>query len=63
MTALENFIQSNRLSEVDVMNQLQGHGGIISDCCVWAKDVPATDAVKAVAWLKKEKLKQDGNLL
>jgi hypothetical protein len=62
MTALESHIQNNRLSEVETMNRLQGEGGIISDECTWAADVPATDAAKAVEWIKKQDKLEKGEL-
>lgn len=60
MNPLESHIQTHRLNPTETMNQLQD-SGIISDNCVTAADVGNSQA--AVAWLKKEKLKQDGNLL
>ncbi|HZR66026.1 MAG TPA: hypothetical protein VFA85_12805 [Terriglobales bacterium] len=51
---LEEYIKSNGLSEVEAMNALQDHGGLISDCCVNARDVATVDTPRAIEFLEKE---------
>lgn len=53
-TKLEHYIESNFLDETAVMNHLQDHG-IISDECVWAKDVALVDQIPAIAFLEMTK--------
>ena len=50
---LEEYIKSNGLSEVEAMNALQDHG-LISDCCVNARDVATVDTPRAIEFLEKE---------
>jgi hypothetical protein len=52
MNSLEQWIAAqNVITEKVVMNLLQDEG-IVSDNCVWAKDVCESDCVQAVAWLE-----------
>lgn len=52
MNPLEQHISTNRLNATEVMDKLQDRGGLISDLCVWPSDVCASDAERAVEWLK-----------
>lgn len=46
MNALERYIAEHKLDETKAMNALQEHG-IISDLCVWARDVADVDCKRA----------------
>lgn len=53
MNALERYLSTNRRhTETEAMNLLQDRGGLISDCCVWGRDVAPSDAERAVEWLR-----------
>ena len=51
MNSLELWMSTQFRTERAIMNELH-EAGIISDNCVWARDVANGDADKAVAWLK-----------
>ena len=53
MNSLARFILDNHLDETKAMNFLQGEG-LISDLCVWSKDVAEVDCPRAIEALKKE---------
>jgi hypothetical protein len=50
MNALEQFLATHKLSELDAMNKLQD-AGIISDLCVNACEVAEADQMNAVSFL------------
>lgn len=52
MNALELWMSTQFKTERAIMHELQ-EAGIISDNCVWARDVANGDAEKAVQWLKE----------
>jgi hypothetical protein len=62
MNALQRHIQAQGLSEVETMDRLQLESNTISDCAVWAADVPGKDCVKAVRWLEQAKALDAGVL-
>lgn len=49
---LKKCIFNLNLSEVEAMNILQDNG-IISDLCVWAKDIHDSDIPRAIEFLTK----------
>lgn len=46
MNLLEQFLATQKINETEAMNYLQDHG-IVSDNCVWAKDVADVDCERA----------------
>lgn len=53
MTRLEQYLFTHGIDEVDAMNQLQDGSCIISDCCVWAKDVAQVNEEDAIRFLSR----------
>lgn len=54
MNALERYLTITGTNEADAMNALQDMG-IVSDNCVWAKDVAEADCLQAIEFLKARK--------
>jgi hypothetical protein len=54
MNSLEYWLSTKLRTERAVMDELQ-MAGIISDECVYARDVDEGDAKKAVEWLQSQK--------
>lgn len=54
LNPLQTYLDLHRLDETYALNVLQD-AGVISDLCVWAKDVATVDCWKAVQYLKTVK--------
>lgn len=52
MNKLQSAFNAVAISDYEGMDLLQEHG-VISDNCVWTRDVPEEDVGLAITWLQK----------
>lgn len=62
-TKLEKYLKEHKIDEVEAMNELQNEGGVISDCCVWARDVAPANEDDAIAFLESRRVYQEVKII